>query len=73
MSNLSQLIAKYVVGDFPSFGLLLLLAVMVAASYTFAVSLSAGSSGRIKTLQAARCSSTRSSARGAIATFASTT
>src|SRR4051812_1867645 len=54
MSNLSQLIAKYVVGDFPSFGLLLLLAVMVAASYTFAVSLSAGSSGRIKTLQAAR-------------------
>lgn len=54
MSNLSQLIAKYVVGDFPSFGLLLLLAVMVAASYTFAVSLSAGSTGRIKTLQAAR-------------------
>jgi len=54
MSNLSNLIAKYVVGDFPSFGLLLLLAVMVAASYTFAVSLSAGSSGRIKTLQAAR-------------------
>ncbi len=54
MSNLNQLIAKYVVGDFPSFGLLLLLAVMVAASYTFAVSLSAGSSGRIKTLQAAR-------------------
>ncbi|MEA2752425.1 MAG: cytochrome c-type biosis protein CcmF, partial [Myxococcales bacterium] len=54
MSNLSSFIAKYVVGDFPSFGLLLLLAVMVAASYTFAVSLSAGSSGRIKTLQAAR-------------------
>ncbi len=54
MSNLSLFIARYVVGDFPSFGLLLLLAVMVAASYTFAVSLSAGSSGRIKTLQAAR-------------------
>jgi cytochrome c-type biogenesis protein CcmF len=54
MSNLSLFIAKYVVGDFPSFGLLLLLAVMVAASYTFAVSLSAGSTGRIKTLQAAR-------------------
>ena len=54
MAYLSQLIAKYVVGDFPSFGLLLLLAVMVAASYTFAVSLSAGSTGRIKTLQAAR-------------------
>ena len=54
MSNLSTFIAKYVVGDFPAFGLLLLLAVMVAASYTFAVSLSAGSSGRIKTLQAAR-------------------
>lgn len=52
--NLSQLVAKYVVGDFPSFGLLLLLAVMVSASYTFAVSLSAGASGRIKTLQAAR-------------------
>ena len=54
MSNLSQFIAKYVVGDFPSFGLLLLLAVMVSASYTFAVALSAGSSGRIKTLMAAR-------------------
>ena len=54
MSSLTQFIAKYVVGDFPSFGLLVLLAVMVAASYTFAVALSAGSSGRIKTLQAAR-------------------
>jgi len=54
MSNLSQFIARYVVGDFPSFGLLLLLAVMVSASYTFAVSLSAGSSGRMKTLMAAR-------------------
>src|SRR5882757_1685548 len=39
---------------FPIFGSTLLLAVMVVASYTFAVSLSAGSSGRIKTLQAAR-------------------
>ncbi|MBX3222170.1 MAG: cytochrome c biogenesis protein CcsA [Labilithrix sp.] len=39
---------------FPLFGSTLLLAVMVVASYTFAVSLSAGASGRIKTLQAAR-------------------
>ena len=39
---------------FPIFGSTLLLAVMVVASYTFAVSLSAGSTGRIKTLQAAR-------------------
>ncbi len=39
---------------FPVFGSTLLLAVMVVASYTFAVSLSAGASGRIKTLQAAR-------------------
>src|SRR5882762_1836873 len=39
---------------FPLFGSTLILAVMVVASYTFAVSLSAGSSGRIKTLQAAR-------------------
>jgi cytochrome c-type biogenesis protein CcmF len=54
MSNLSTFIAKYVVGDFPSFGLLLLLAVMVAASYTFAVALRAGATGRIATLQAAR-------------------
>ena len=40
--------------SFPLFGSTLILAVMVAASYTFAVSLAAGSSGRIKTLQAAR-------------------
>src|SRR5262245_5809521 len=39
---------------FPLFGSTLLLAVMVVASYTFAVSLSAGSTGRIKTLHAAR-------------------
>ena len=39
---------------FPSFGSTLLLAVMVVASYTFAVSLAAGRSGRIKTLMAAR-------------------
>jgi c-type cytochrome biogenesis protein CcmF len=39
---------------FPLFGSTLLLAVMVVASYTFAVALSAGASGRIKTLQAAR-------------------
>jgi c-type cytochrome biogenesis protein CcmF len=39
---------------FPLFGSTLLLAVMVVASYTFAVALSAGASGRVKTLQAAR-------------------
>ena len=39
---------------FPSFGSTLLLAVMVVASYTFAVSLAAGRSGRIQTLMAAR-------------------
>ncbi len=39
---------------FPLFGSTLLLAVMVVASYTFAVSLSAGATGRVKTLQAAR-------------------
>src|SRR5215831_5695260 len=39
---------------FPLFGSTLLLAVMVVASYTFAVSLSAGATGRIKTLHAAR-------------------
>ncbi len=39
---------------FPLFGSTLLLAVMVVASYTFAISLSAGSTGRMKTLQAAR-------------------
>lgn len=46
--------ATFVASDFPSFGFLLLLSVMVAASYTFAVSLSAGATGRFKTLQAAR-------------------
>jgi cytochrome c-type biogenesis protein CcmF len=39
---------------FPLFGSTLLLAVMVVASYTFAVSLSAGATGRVRTLQAAR-------------------
>lgn len=39
---------------FPAFGASLLLGVMVLASYTFAVSLSAGSTGRARTLQAAR-------------------
>ncbi|MGH7293478.1 MAG: hypothetical protein ACRELB_01025, partial [Polyangiaceae bacterium] len=39
---------------FPAFGASLLLAVMVVASYTFAVALSAGASGRTRTLQAAR-------------------
>jgi len=39
---------------FPAFGASLLLGVMVLASYTFAVALSAGSNGRARTLQAAR-------------------
>ena len=39
---------------FPLFCTTLLLGVMVAASYTFAVALAAGSSGRARTLQAAR-------------------
>ncbi|MEO8874724.1 MAG: cytochrome c biogenesis protein CcsA, partial [Polyangiaceae bacterium] len=39
---------------FPLFGSTLLLCVMVAASYTFAVSLVAGTNGRPRTLQAAR-------------------
>ena len=39
---------------FPAFGASLLLAVMVVASYTFAVALSAGSTGKPRTLQAAR-------------------
>lgn len=38
----------------PAFGTIVLFCVMVAASYTFAVSLSAGSTGRLRTLQAAR-------------------
>ena len=38
----------------PTFGFSLLLAAMVVASYTFAVSLAAGASGRPRTLQAAR-------------------
>src|SRR5581483_9129900 len=40
--------------SFPAFGTALLLGVMILASYTFAVSLSAGASGRVRTLQAAR-------------------
>jgi cytochrome c-type biogenesis protein CcmF len=39
---------------FPAFGASLLLGVMVIASYTFAVAMSAGSTGRVRTLQAAR-------------------
>ena len=39
---------------FPAFGASLLLGVMVVASYTFAVALVAGASGRARTLQAAR-------------------
>src|SRR5579864_7214821 len=45
----------HVFGDtFPAFGASLLLAVMVVASYTFAVALAAGANGRPRTLQAAR-------------------
>jgi cytochrome c-type biogenesis protein CcmF len=40
--------------SFPLFGTTALLCVMVAAAYTFAVSLAAGASGRPRTLQAAR-------------------
>ncbi len=40
--------------NFPAFGTALLLCVMVAAGYTFATALAAGSSGRIRTLVAAR-------------------
>jgi cytochrome c-type biogenesis protein CcmF len=39
---------------FPLFGSSLILAVMLVASYTFAVSVAAGVSGRVRTLQAAR-------------------
>jgi cytochrome c-type biogenesis protein CcmF len=39
---------------FPIFGTTALLCVMVAAAYTFAISLAAGASGRPRTLQAAR-------------------
>src|SRR5580698_2352456 len=39
---------------FPAFATTLLLSAMVVASYTFAVSLAAGASGRPRTLQAAR-------------------
>jgi cytochrome c-type biogenesis protein CcmF len=39
---------------FPAFGQSLLLGVMVVASYTFAVALAAGASGRARALQAAR-------------------
>src|SRR5580704_5539133 len=39
---------------FPLFGTAALLIVMVAAAYTFAVSLAAGANGRPRTLQAAR-------------------
>ena len=45
----------HVFGDtFPAFGASLLLGAMVVASYTFAVALAAGASGRPRTLQAAR-------------------
>src|SRR5690349_17435552 len=39
---------------FPVFGSTILLAVMIVASYTFAVSLAAGANGKARTLQAAR-------------------
>ena len=38
----------------PMFGSVVLLAVLLAASYTFTVSLAAGHSGRLRTLAAAR-------------------
>src|ERR1700733_491757 len=50
MTNLLQLFGS----TLPTFGASLLLGVMVVASYTFAVSLAAGSNGRPRTLQAAR-------------------
>src|SRR6478609_7667655 len=50
---------------FPVFGSTILLCVMVAASYTFAVSLAAGANGRPRTLQAARYG-----AYGTVATIA---
>src|ERR1700735_5655439 len=40
--------------SFPLFGTTALLCVMLAASYTFAVSLAAGANGKPRTLQAAR-------------------
>jgi cytochrome c-type biogenesis protein CcmF len=51
MSKISLLFTAV---DLPSFGLFLLLTVMVTASYTFAVAMAASTSGRLKTLQAAR-------------------
>lgn len=39
---------------FPTFGTALLMSVMIVAGYTFAVSLVAGATGRVRTLQAAR-------------------
>jgi cytochrome c-type biogenesis protein CcmF len=50
MSSLLHLFGS----TFPAFGASLLLGVMVLAGYTFAVAMSAGASGRARTLQAAR-------------------
>ena len=50
MSNFLQVFGS----TFPAFGASVLLATMVVASYTFAVALVAGSSGRPRALQAAR-------------------
>ena len=50
MSSLLHLFGS----TFPAFGASLLLGVMVVASYTFAVALSAGANGRPRALQAAR-------------------
>jgi cytochrome c-type biogenesis protein CcmF len=50
MSSLLSLFGS----TFPAFGASLLLGVMVVASYTFAVAMAAGASGRARTLQAAR-------------------
>jgi cytochrome c-type biogenesis protein CcmF len=54
----------------PSFGSALLLAVMAVASYTFAVSVVAGVTGRVRTLQAARLGAYGTSAMVGVAVLA---
>src|SRR5260370_12579816 len=46
--------SRFMWNTFPLFGSALLLCVMLAASYTFGVSLWAGATGKARTLQAAR-------------------
>ncbi len=55
---------------FPLFGSALLLCIMLAASYTFAVSLYAGSTGKARALQAARFGAYGTVAFTAVAVFA---